>query len=150
MRRPLAAAAAVAFLALAAADTQAYRAFPTRHLGSLSHEQQAEMFQSLLQITDPVSAQRAAANPLVIDRQGTPRRVVLLVLEDQPGELAPMAVAVLGNTVSDIDVLQLTGDGSINRDPSGTVHLHDGTGVFLFQGTPSVQTAMLMLVRVRF
>jgi len=149
MRRLLVSAGAVVLLSLAASETQAWRAFPTRHLGSLSHQQQAEMFQALLRITDPVSAQRASINPLVIDRQGSPRRVSVLLLEDQPGEIGPLGVVVIGNTVQDADVFQLTGDGDIQRNPAGTVHITDAA-VLLFQGTPSVNDRMLLLASLRF
>ncbi len=149
MRRILASTAAFAVLSLAASETQAWRAFPTRHLGSINPQQQAEMFQALLQITDPLTAQRASINPLVIDRRGTPPRVNVLLLEDQPGEIGPLGVVVIGNTVQDADVFQLTGDGEIQRDPAGTVHIADGA-VLLFQGTPSVNDPMLLLARLRF
>ncbi|MGH9853638.1 MAG: hypothetical protein ACREBD_27680, partial [Blastocatellia bacterium] len=129
----------------------AARVEPRHLLTSLNHQQQFEFFQALVDRGyDQQKATQIVRNAIAIRPPNENSRLVrILVLEDQPGELGPVAIVVVGDTVMDADVFQLTGDGAFGGPASDIIRFSFG-GAAIFQGVPSLNDLLRLLVELRF
>ncbi len=94
---------------LTQSGAQAYQVTPAHLLTALDQQQQPEFFQALIvRGYDQQIATRIAQNAIAIRPPSrNARQAQILVLEDQPGEIGPLGVVVVGDTVQDADIFQL-------------------------------------------
>jgi len=130
---------------------RAYQVWPARLLTALNQQQQFEFFQALVvRGYDQQSAARIAQNAIAIQPPGrNARQAQILVLEDQPGEIGPLGVVVVGDTVEDADIFQIDGDGVFSGPARDILQLSFG-GAAIFQGRPSINELLRLFVRLRF
>ncbi len=131
---------------------QAARVEPRHLLTTLNHQQQLEFFQSLINRGyDQQRATQIVQKAIAIQPPNENSRVVRIVIrEDSPAEFpGVLGVVVVGDSVEDADVLQLTGDGAFGGPARDIFRLPFG-GAAIFQGVPSVNDPLRLLVTLRF
>lgn len=127
-------------LVLLLAPALALQVAPATFETELTVEQQHELIQAL--VANNIQPPRRL---IVIDpRPPRPFTVHLIVREDEPGEIGPLAVVVAGDTVQDADVLRLDGDGDFSGPPL-SFQFSWGSAVVV-QGTPSSSLPLLLRI----
>jgi hypothetical protein len=137
IRASVAAFALAAGLFLGPAQGSAQQVWPGSHLASLDSNQQGELFQVLLANYDPMTAQIALRQAIAL-QPGQQPHLSVHDREDAPAEFpGVVAVAVLGNTVSNADILTVGPANNYGGAPAIDLHLSDGTRVFVWNGAVS-------------
>jgi hypothetical protein len=111
---------------------------PAAFESQLTQQEAIELHQALL-----AANIQPPNNVIVIDpKPPRPVTVRIVVLEDHPVELEALGIAVFGDTVTDIDILQLRGDGDFSGPP--VIFQFNWGSAVVVEGTPSRSVPMFL------